>query len=54
MLRTKDTRQACSDCLNRITGKSGKYELARDIEHKKNAAEDEDCYVKGTGLGLSG
>ena len=54
MLRTKDTRQACSDCLNRITGKSGKYDLAHDIEHKKNAADDEDCYVKATGLGLSG
>ena len=54
MLRTKDTRQACSGCLNRITGRSGKYDFARDIEHKKNAADDEDRYVEAIGLGLSG
>ena len=50
MLRTKDTRQACSDCLNRITGRSGKYDFGEEVSPRKSTTSD----TEAIGLGSSG
>ena len=53
MLRTKDTRQACSGCLNRITGRSSKYDFAEEAMHQKSTTSHKEVINLGSSGQLS-
>lgn len=52
LVRTEDTRSSWSGCLNRMTGKAGKYDFAAAEENPK-AKSTESAY-EGIGLAASG